>query len=60
MWVALDPVEKLRHSELFQSIASELMSPDIQIHSSGKTDGAASGSAASTAPTRNGNTKYLS
>jgi hypothetical protein len=61
----LDPVEKLRDWELFQSIASELMSPNFQIRSSCKTDGAARGFAASIASTyrlstRNGDTKYLS
>jgi hypothetical protein len=31
---ALDPVEKLTDWEQFQSLASELISPNIQIHSS--------------------------
>jgi hypothetical protein len=35
---ALDPVEKLTDWELFQSLASELISSDVQIHSSNKAD----------------------
>jgi hypothetical protein len=37
----LDPVEKLTAWELFQSLASELISPSIQIHSSIEADKAA-------------------
>jgi hypothetical protein len=35
---ASDPVEKLRDWEMFQSLASELISPNIQIHSSNEAD----------------------
>jgi hypothetical protein len=35
---ALDPVEKLKDWELLQGLASELMSPNIQIHSSNESD----------------------
>jgi hypothetical protein len=41
MKVALDPVEKRMDWELFQSLASELISPNIQIHSSIEPDNAA-------------------
>jgi hypothetical protein len=37
----LDAVEKMTDWELFQSFASELISPDIQIHSSNEADKAA-------------------
>jgi hypothetical protein len=46
---ALDPVEKLTDWELFQSLASELISPNIQIHSSDEADKAAHGFAVSIA-----------
>jgi hypothetical protein len=46
---ALDPVEKLTDWELFQSLASGLVSPNIQIHSSNEADKAACDSAASVA-----------
>jgi hypothetical protein len=35
---ALEPVEKLRDWEMFQSLTSELISPNIQSHSSNETD----------------------
>jgi hypothetical protein len=35
---ASDPVEKLTDSQLLQSLASELVSPNIKIHSSSKSD----------------------
>jgi hypothetical protein len=35
---ALDPVEKLTDCELFQSLTSELISPNIQILSSKEAD----------------------
>jgi hypothetical protein len=38
---ALDPVEKLTDWELFQNLASELTSPNIQIHFSNEADKAA-------------------
>jgi hypothetical protein len=38
---ALDPVEKLTDWEKFRSLASELTSPDIQIHFSNEADKAA-------------------
>jgi hypothetical protein len=44
---ALDPIEKLREWEVFQSLASELISPNIQIHSSNKDAKAAHDFAAS-------------
>jgi hypothetical protein len=34
----LDPVEKLTDWELFKSLASERISPNIQIHSSNEAD----------------------
>jgi hypothetical protein len=34
---ALDPVEKLTDWELLHSLTSELISPNIQIHSSNET-----------------------
>jgi hypothetical protein len=46
---ALDPVEKLADWELFQSLASELVSPNIKIHSSKEADTAAHDFAASIA-----------
>jgi hypothetical protein len=46
---ALDPAEKLTDWELFQSLASELVSPNIQIHSSNEANKAACDSAASIA-----------
>jgi hypothetical protein len=46
---ALHPVEKLRDWELFQCLASELVSQNIQIHSSNEADKAAHDFAASTA-----------
>jgi hypothetical protein len=45
----LDPVEKLTDWELFQSFVSELISPNILIHSSNETDKAARDFAASIA-----------
>jgi hypothetical protein len=39
--VALEPVEKLTDWELFRSLASEFISPNIQIHSSNEVDKAA-------------------
>jgi hypothetical protein len=44
---ALDPVEKLTDWELFQILASEVISPNIQIHSSNEADKAARDFAAS-------------
>jgi hypothetical protein len=44
---ALDPVEKLTDWEMFQSPASELISPSIQIHSSEEAGKAARDFAAS-------------
>jgi hypothetical protein len=38
---ALDPVEKLTYWELFQSLASEPVNQNIQIHSSNEADKAA-------------------
>jgi hypothetical protein len=35
---AYDPIEKLTDWELFQSLASELTSPSIQIHSYNEAD----------------------
>jgi hypothetical protein len=35
---SLDPVEKFTDWKLFQSLASELMLPNIQIHSSNEVD----------------------
>jgi hypothetical protein len=46
---ASDPVEKRIHWEMFQSLASELISPNIQIHSSNEADKAACDFAASIA-----------
>jgi hypothetical protein len=46
---ALVPVEKLTDCELFQSLTSELLSPNIQIQSSNKADRAARDFAASIA-----------
>jgi hypothetical protein len=46
---ALDPVQKLTDWELFQSLASELISPNIQILSSNEPDNAAHDLAASIA-----------
>jgi hypothetical protein len=46
---ALDPVEKLTHWEFVKSLASELISQNIQIHSSNETDEAAYDFAASVA-----------
>jgi hypothetical protein len=46
---ASDPVEKLTDWELLQSFASELISPNIQIHSSNEADKAARDFAASIA-----------
>jgi hypothetical protein len=46
---ALDPVEKLTDWELFQSVASQLVSLNIQIHSSNEADKAARDFAASVA-----------
>jgi hypothetical protein len=46
---ASEPVEKLADWELFQSLASELMSPNIQIHFSKVADKAAHDSAATIA-----------
>jgi hypothetical protein len=43
----LDPVEKLTDWELFKNLASELMSPNIQIHSSNEADKASRDVAAS-------------
>jgi hypothetical protein len=34
----LDPVERLTQWELLKSLASEFISPDIQIHSSNEAD----------------------
>jgi hypothetical protein len=48
---ALDAVEKLTHWELFQSLAPELIPPDIQIHSSNEADKAARDFVPSTAST---------
>jgi hypothetical protein len=45
----LDPVEKLRDWEKFQSLHSQLVSPNTQIHSSNEGDKAACCFAASTA-----------
>jgi hypothetical protein len=42
----LDSVEKLTDCELFQSLASELISPNIQIHSSSEADKVSRGFAA--------------
>jgi hypothetical protein len=63
---ALDPVAKLTDWELFQSLASALISPNIQTHYSDEADKAAHGFAASAyrLSTRKtmiltGNTKYL-
>jgi hypothetical protein len=44
---ALYPVEKLTDWKLFQSLASELLPPNIQIHSSNEADKAARDFAAS-------------
>jgi hypothetical protein len=38
---ALDSVEKLTDWELFQSLASELIFPNVQIHTSNESDKAA-------------------
>jgi hypothetical protein len=38
---ALDPIEKLKAWGLFQSLASELVSPNIQIHSCNESNKAA-------------------
>jgi hypothetical protein len=46
---ALDPVENLTNWVLFQSPASEFISPNIQIHSSNEADKVACDFAASTA-----------
>jgi hypothetical protein len=46
---ALYPVEKLTDWKLFQSLTSELLSPNIQIHSSNEDDKTAHHFAASTA-----------
>jgi hypothetical protein len=46
---ALDPIKKLTDWELFQSLASELISPNILIHSSNETDKGANDFAASVA-----------
>jgi hypothetical protein len=46
---ALDPVEKLTDWELFQCLASELISPNIQIHFSNEADKRAHDFAASIA-----------
>jgi hypothetical protein len=46
---ALDPAEKLTEWELFQSLAFELISPNIQINSSNEGDKAARDFAASIA-----------
>jgi hypothetical protein len=45
----LDSVEKLTDCELFQSLASELVSPNIQIHCSNEADKESCGFAASVA-----------
>jgi hypothetical protein len=63
---ALDPVEKLTDCELFQSLAPELISQNIKIHSSNEADKAACDFAAliasayriSTRKTTNLNQKY--
>jgi hypothetical protein len=39
---ALEPFEKLTYLELFQSLASELISPNFQIHFSNEADFGAS------------------
>jgi hypothetical protein len=46
---ALDPVEKPTEWELFQSLASEPISPNIEIHSSNEADKATRNFAASIA-----------